>query len=201
MQAMFKRFLRAMAQLSLEEKILNGALFVGIVSLFMPWIGGRLSLIEETVNTFSGLGFHTAFIGYAVLALSCFAFAMTAVPLSGGRTLISKEYRELVRLGLTGVSSILTLAALSVLLSVSLNSSGLEIRFGVYVALISYMIATLYSFLAVREERISKVKELFHYPEANLDEKLTPQKPVIQHHIPMPPPPAPEEHRHFASVE
>ncbi len=206
---MTSQWLRKIAQLDLEEKILNGGLALAAIGIFLPWIGGRPSLIDTTTRTFTGLGFTTGFIGLAVLCLLTYTLLITLVPLTSSKTILRRERRATVRLCTTALSAILTLAALSVLLKVTLDSPGMEVRFGVYVSLIGSLIASLYAFLAYQEEARREVQGLFHYPAAEergprrepvaaasepAEESLLPP-PDLLPSSPPPPPPPPEDHR------
>jgi hypothetical protein len=188
--------LRKISGLELEEQILNGGALVTVIAIFLPWMGGEW-LGGESV-TYSGVGFYTSFIGLSALLLELYVLAITATPLLGGTVIIRKRHRETVRLLATALSSIMILSALSVLAKVTFEFSRMEIRFGIYVAIVGSLVATLYAFLRYQEQRRGMVQELFHHPED------TPA-PEVRMEIatapppPPPPPPAPaaEEHRLF----
>ena len=61
-------FLRKLASLDLEEKILNAGVALTILSMFLPWFGGRW--IADELRTYNGFGFYTSFIGLTVFALN-----------------------------------------------------------------------------------------------------------------------------------
>lgn len=189
-------FFRKLTGLELEEQILNVSAMVSLIGVLLPWMGGEW-LGGDNV-TYSGLGFYTSFIGLTVFLLQTFILLITVIPLTGGPVLIRRRHREVVRLGATGLSSILILASLSVLTKVTFEFSRMEIRFGIYVTLVGSLVATLYAFLRFQEQRKSSVQELFHHPEENA--MAVPERnesaPVPP---PPPPPPAPEpeEHRLF----
>ena len=202
LSAMAMQILQKIRALEFEEKILNGSLLIAFVGIFFPWIGGKESLIDDTSRIFTGLGFHTGFIGITILALVTYVLLITVVPLTSSTTIIRKRHKNTVRLLMTSLAAILTLAALSVLYKVTFESPGLEVRFGVYVTLVGTLIATLYAFLAYQEEHRAQVRQMFHHPE---DEDLpqedrqekkpqqTQQHPLF--HTPEPPPaPEPEAH-------
>jgi hypothetical protein len=187
------RIIRVLQALELEEQILNGAALVGLVGVFLPWINGEW-LGGERV-TYSGFGFYTSFLGTAVSLLQVFILLVTFLPLFGGPVLLRKRYRETVRMMCALLSTVLVLAALSVLMNVTFEFSRMEVVWGIYVALVGNFVALLYSFLRWQEQRKSQVLELFHHPEDQTplhEEKdviITPPSP------PPPPAPDPEEHR------
>lgn len=187
---------RKLVSLELEEKILNCGAFVALLGVFLPWIGGE-QLGGELVS-FSGFGFYTTVIGIAVFGLELFVLLITLVPLTGGPPLVRKRSRELVRLLLTGQATILILAALSVLIRVTIvDLRRMEIRFGIYVALIGALVALFEAFLRFQEQRRSAVQELFHHPEQS--ERTTGKEEFYEAPPPPPPPPPPqpEEHRMY----
>ena len=197
---MIRTFLRKIAGLELEEKILNAMLAVAIIGMFFPWIGGRPTLIDEEIEIYTGIGFHTSFIGMVVLGLLAYTILITILPLMTGNTLVGKEKMESIRLCTTGLSAILILASLSVLFKVTFQSPGMEIRFGIYVALIPSMIAFLYAFLGYQDKKRKEVHELFNHPQENKSiHKESEPKPIQTEPLMSPPPPPeapqPEEHR------
>ena len=175
--------------MELEEKILNGAVILGLVCLFFPWFSGEW-LGGDTIS-YSAFGFYISFLGIAVAGMLLFTLLILLVPLLGGPVLIRRRNRDLVRLILTALSSILTLSALSVLTKVTFEFSRMEIRYGIYGTMVGCIVATLYAFLSWQEFRKSQVQELFHHPEDHA-------APEEDHRPPPPPPPPapePEEHR------
>lgn len=193
---MSSQFFRKMMALELEEKILNAGSLVAIAGVFLPWMGGEK--LGGAMVSHSGFGFYTAVIGIAVFALHLFVLLITIIPLTGGPVLIRKRYREVVRLCATAQAVILILAALSVLIKVTFDLARIEIRFGIYVALVGSLVALFEAFLRFQEQRRSFAQELFHHPEedsvrpVDKQEFFTAPPPP-----PPPPPPSPEEHRMY----
>lgn len=183
--------------MELEEKILHSGIGLSVIGLFIPWLGGQWYGKEQEWN---GFGFYTGFMGHAVLFFNCFILAMTLSPLLGGPVLVRKSIRQYVRLLLSGSTSLLLLASFTVLLRLTSEVSGAEIRFGIYVSILGSMLATLYAVLKVDEQRKSEVHQLFHHP----DEQQRAKK-VMEHLLdegrpppPSPPPPMPiEDHSLF----
>ncbi|MBU0458051.1 hypothetical protein KJ652_03830 [Patescibacteria group bacterium] len=182
--------LRRLRYLDLEERILNGAAFLAVISVFMPWTSGYM-LGSDSVS-YSGLGFYTSFLGISVLLLNIFVLLITLVPLFGGTNLIKKRNKDSVRLFCSIQSTVLVLAALSVLMRVSFNFSRMEIRFGINMALISCIVVAFYSYLRIQEQKKTNVEEIFH--QASRPDRITNK---IDHQPPVavPAPPEPEEHR------
>lgn len=188
-------FIRKIVALELEEKILNAGACTAMLGVFLPWIGGEK--LGGDLVSYSGFGFYTAILGIVVFGLQLFVLLITAVPLTGGPPLIRKRAREVLRLLVTALATILILAALSVLINVTFDLSRMEIRFGIYVSLIGALIALFEAFVRFQEQRRSSVQELFHHPEQTAD-------PAVKEGYfeapppPLPPPPLPpEEHRTY----
>ena len=187
------RIIRSLLTLELEEQILNIGVIIGMVGVFLPWLSGEW-LGGDSI-TYSGFGFYTSFLGIGIFLLLLSLLAITVVPLSGGPVLIKKRHKDLVRFCLSLEATILVLAALSVLTKVTFELSRMEVRFGIYICLIGNLVALLYAFLRLQEQRKSQAQELFHHPE---DQVLPSAKETYVPPPPPPPPPpapAPEEHR------
>ena len=202
---MASQFIRKLASLELEEKIFNTGALVALIGIFLPWIGGKLSLIDDKTTTYTGIGFYTAFIGMATAGLLLYLLAITVIPLMSGNQIIKRGHKDVVRLGISSLSTILILASLSVLMKVTFTSPGMEVRFGIYVALIGSMVATLYAYLAFQEHRKKEVHSLFHHEEEKMeipelkrrDQPISPQQsmPTPPQSVTPPAPPMPEEHK------
>ncbi len=181
---MESRFSRILHGIDLEEKILNGAAVVGIISVFLPWISGEW-LGGDSVS-YSGTNFYTSFLGIIILLMLSFIIVITASPLFGGPVIIRRRYRDVVRLLLSAQATVLVLASLSVLTKITYEFTRMEIRFGIYFALIGCLVATLYSFLKWQEHLKEETQEVFHHPE-----DTGPVEDVVESSMPLPPPPPP----------
>lgn len=201
LRAMARTFLRKVAALELEEKILNAGALVALAGVLFPWVGGEW-LGGESV-TYAGFRFYTGFLGIGVFLLELFVLLITVIPLTGGPFLVRRNHRETVRLLATGEATILILASLSVLTKTTLEFARMELRFGIYLSLIGSLVALLYAFLRYQEQKRKEVHELFHHPEDAPQPEPAPKR-AVQTAIPsvpandMPPPPRidsePEEH-------
>ena len=160
---MLSRLRRALALLELEERILNGASFVALVGVFLPWLSGEW--LGGDPVTYSGVQFYTGLLGLAVLMLHALILSATLVPVAGGPQIFRKRYKEYIRLLTSSQATILAIAALTVLMKITFEFSRMEVRFGIYITLIGSIIATIYSFLKVQEQRRLEVQNLFHHPE------------------------------------
>lgn len=183
---MVSKMKRIWSTIELEERILNGAALVSLISVFLPWLSGEW-LGGDSV-TYTGFGFYTSFIGIAVFILLLFILLITFLPLLGGPILVRRKHREGIRLYLALQVSVLLLASLSVLTKVTYEFSRIEIRFGIYLALIGSIIVSIYAFLRWQEERKSDVPGVFHHPE---DPVAINERPESFHTPPPPPPPPP----------
>ena len=193
---MTSRFLRSLALLELEERILNGAALVTLLGVFLPWISGEW-LGGDTV-TYSGLRFYTTFLGIAILLLQAFILSITIIPLTGRAGFLRKRQKDMVRFFASFQTTVLVAASLTVLMKVTFEFSRMEVRFGIYVTLIGSVIVTIYSFLKYQEQRRLEVQELFHHPE----DRTVPLNDRSESALPLPPmpppPPAPPlEHHHL----
>lgn len=74
-------FVRTLKALELEERLLNAGALIALLSVFLPWIGGDW-LGGDSVS-YSGFGFYTGFLGWAVFLLHLFLVLLTLVPLLG----------------------------------------------------------------------------------------------------------------------
>jgi hypothetical protein len=200
---MSSRFLRNLSALDVEEKILNGSAAIAMLCVFFPWMSGEW-LRSDTVGnsgynfqtSFSGFEFFTSFLGLTIFLLQAFIIAITLVPLVGGPVIVRKRYRELVRTSVATITTVLVLAALSVLTKVTFEFSRMEMRFGIYLTLIASIVTLIYAVLRLLEQKRTEVQELFHHPEDSARPD-TREEPVGPPPPPPPPPPAlePEEHR------
>lgn len=181
---MVNRMNRLWTGLDLEERIINGAAILSMLAVFFPWLSGEW-LGGDTV-TYSGFGFYTSFVGFAIFILLLALVLVTLVPLLGGPILLKKKHKEIVRLCIASQATILSIAALSVLMKVTYEFSRIEIRFGMYITLIGCIVATIYTFLRWQEERMALSHDLFHHPE-----DPTPISEKQESTIPAPPPPPP----------
>ncbi len=190
------RALRLFLALELEEKILNIGVLVALIGMICPWLGGEWLGGEEV--TYSGFGFFTSFLGIAVFFLLLFVLSITVLPLFNGPSLIKRRHKEMVRLVALSQATVLILSALSVLTSITLEFSRMEVRFGIYLTLVGSLVAVLYAFLRFQEERKHKSHTHYSHPEQAVEPPEEPEPAPTIIHAPMPPPPAalePEEHR------
>jgi len=187
------RIKRAFAGLELEERILNGASLLAIVSVFLPWISGQWLGDEDL--TYSGFQFFTSIIGIIIFLCHVSLLALTVIPMFGGKMMLRKKQKEIIRLCLAGQATILSLAALSVLTKVTYDYTRMEIRFGIYCTFIGSLVAAFYAFWRLQEFRKSESQDLFHHPD---DRTVATDRieTVMQTPPPPPPPPPlqPEEH-------
>jgi len=185
---------QAIISLDLEEKILNTGSIIAIIGVFLPWLSGEW-LGGDSI-AYSGFSFFTAFLGTFVFLLHVFLVLVSLVPMTGGPILLKKRFREPVRLAVATQATVLLLAALSVLMKVTLEFSRMEVRFGIYFALLGSIASTIYAFILYQEHRKIFAPELFRHPE---DVILVPEVSAFELADvppPPPPPPAPEPEDH-----
>jgi len=180
-----RNIIKKILSLELEEKILNGATLIAFVCVFMPWVGGEW-LGGKTV-TFNGLGFFTSFIGLFILLVLSFILLITIIPITGGPKVIRPEYKNSVRLLLAVLATLFTVAIWSVLTKFTFEFSRLQIHFGLYGTLIGSLVASLYSFILIQEDKKNTVNRLFSHNEE------APREPEYQ----APDQGMPEDHRKY----
>ena len=77
--AFYERTLRPnILKLELEEQILNGGALIGLIGVFLPWLSGEW--LGGDAITYSGFGFYTSFLGFAVFFLLLFILGITVIP-------------------------------------------------------------------------------------------------------------------------
>lgn len=198
---MLERILRVIRAMEIEEKILHAGVLVCIFGLFLPWIGGQW---YGNAQQWNGFGFYTGYIGQAVLLMQLYILIVTISPILGGPIIVRKALRNSVRLGVSSVCFVLLLASFTILLRLTSEVSGAEIRFGIYVVIIGSALTTLYAFLKYQEQRKNEVRQLFHHPDEQqaVVKKKTPPPPSYDEGSPPPPPPPPpmppENHQLFS---
>lgn len=188
------RLQRILSALDIEERVLNVASFLALISVLLPWISGEW-LGGDPVS-YNGFSFYTAFLGIIIFLIHGFIIAMTAVPLLGGPVIIRKNRKETLRLYLASQTFVLALASLSVLTKVTYEFSRIEIRFGMYLTLVCSIVCTLYAFLKWQEHRSTENQDLFRHPEEPIVRSDARTESVLPPPPPPPPPPPlpPEEH-------
>lgn len=193
---MFEKLSRVLRVMELEEKVLHTGLILCLLGLFVPWLGGQWA---GEVQQWNGFGFYTGFIGHAAFLIELFIVGMTLSPLLGGPVIVRKAIRNYVRLLLSAITSVLLLSCFGILLRLTSQVSGAEIRFGIYVSIVGSVLATLYAFLKYDEQRKNEVQHLFQHPDEQRLKRVDPDPIHEQRHpIPPPPPPlSPEDHSLF----
>lgn len=194
---MFEKFLRVLRVMELEEKVLQTGLILCVLGLFVPWLGGQWAGEAQQWN---GFGFYTGFNGSVVFLIVLFIVGMTLSPLLGGPVIVRKQIRNHVRLLLCAMCSVLLLSSFGILLRLTSQVSGAEIRFGIYASIVGSLLATLYAFLKYDEQRKSEVRQLFQHPDEQQRPKRIETDPIREERpmVPPPPPPlSPEDHSLF----
>lgn len=154
-------FVRSLAYLEIEEKILNAGALIALGGVFFPWFGGSW-FGESTV--WSGFGFYTSFIGLLIFVSHVFILSLTVLPLLGYQV-IRKSIKDMIRLTVSLECVLLTIVAWSVLTNISFDHAQMEVRFGMYITLVGSIVTSLYAFLRVQQQRKRQVQDLFHQRE------------------------------------
>lgn len=184
---MYDKLLRALRGMELEEKILHSGVILCLISLVMPWIGGQTYGTDQEWN---GFGFHTGYIGLEVLMIQFFILSMTFSPMLGGPIIIRKSRRYTIRFLVSILSTVLLVTAFTVILRLTSEVSGVEIRFGMYLSIVGSAVTTLYSFLRYQEEILSQNQALFHHPdEFSVHKGSSKPESKLEESLPPPPPP------------
>lgn len=196
---MAPQFGKQLKALDLEEKILNGSSLLAVLCIFLPWISGEWLGNEQA--TYSGFGFFTSFLGIAIFLLQFFLLLVTIIPLVGGPVFIRRRYREWVRVIAASQSFVLALAALSVLLNITLEFSRMQIRFGLYLTLVATAGSTVYALLRLHDQRSNASQDVFSHPDDAGRELPEHEVNVAPPPPPPPPAPEPEEHRLYPPMQ
>ncbi len=185
--------------MELEERIFHIGLLISLVGLFLPWLTiGSYGEVETWAN---GFGFRTGYNGQIVFVLTLFLAFITLSHALGGPIIVRKSQRHRIRFFVSTVILILLLSAFSVLLRITFEVSGVEIRFGIYFTLVGSALSTLYSFLGYQEIENGQIREPFHHPDEPLTirmKTIEPEKDILPPPPPPPAPPPPEDHHLFS---
>jgi len=182
-------FLRSLRYLEIEEKILNAGSLVAALAVFVPWFGGEW-FGEPAV--WSGFEFYTSFVGLLIFLGHAFILSLTLLPLMG-YPIIKSSLREILRLIVSLECVLLTILVWSVLTNISFDRSQMQIRFGIYFTLVGSIVASLYAFLRVQQQRRRSVQELFHHPDDQSPVTERTMERRLEDLPPPPPPPTPSE--------
>ncbi len=194
---MFDKFSRILKGMELEEKVLHTGVLLCLLGLFVPWAGGVWA--GET-QQWNGFGFYTGFIGHLIVLAELFIVAMTLSPLLDGPVIVRKAARNFVRFLLCVIISILLIGCFTILLRLTSQISGLEVRFGIYLSILGSLLATLYAFLKYDEQCKNEVLQLFYHPDEPQRAKKVDLDLHDEDRPPPPPPPSPmpaEDHSLF----
>lgn len=183
---------RLLSGLSLEERILLSGALLALIGVFLPWISGEWLGGERA--TYVGVKFLTGMIGWMIVLLQACVLAATCSPLAGGPVLVRRRLLPELRLCACVQATVLALAALTVLTSVTFEFSRMELRFGLYLTIIGCLLSSLYAFLEWQQSRRRDAGAHFRHPEAQ--QPLPQAEPRSATPPPPPPPPPlkPEEH-------
>ena len=184
-------FLRALKYLEIEEKILNLGALVALLGVFMPWFGGEWF---GQPATWTGFQFYTSFIGLLIFLGHVFILSLTALPLFGYQ-IVKTSLRDLLRLIVSLECVLLTIAVWSVLTNISFDRSQMQIGFGIYMTLVGSIVASLYAFLRLQQQRKRQLKALFHHPEDSVSAPEPKPSRQSADDAPPPPPPPPAPNR------
>lgn len=180
-------------QLPIEEKIINSAYSIAIISVFLPWLAGNS--VSGEVITYNGFSFHAGIMGLVSFLLALFCLAIKITPLLFGKQLIRFDRQEYVRFHTTAAMLIIILCALSVYASISWEIERLDIHFGLYLNLASSIVACVYTFLLWRSAELHPIE---HRTEEVMNDQEQP--PVIKTAVP-PPAPAALDHKPFGNKQ
>lgn len=185
-------FITKIKRLPIEEKIINSAYIVTIVSVFLPWLAGTYAS-GETI-AYNGFSFHAGVMGLTSFLLAVFCLAIKVTPLVTNKQLVRINIQPYVRFHTTAASLIIILCVISVYTSISWEIELLEIYFGLYLNLASTIVASVYTFLLWRTDDQNRIEHIFE-EVTQLEQELPPEPKVT-----MPPPaPAALDHKPFGN--
>ncbi|MBP9774120.1 MAG: hypothetical protein KBD00_05880 [Candidatus Peribacteraceae bacterium] len=197
---MFHKFIRGLKAMELEDQIFHVAVLLCGIGVFLPWFGGQWYGTNESWN---GLNFYTGYTGGIILLIQVFLLVLLVSPMLGGPVIVKRSSKTLVRLVLSGATFLSLLNAFGVLIRVTFEISGPDIRFGIYVSIISSLVALFYAALRYQMQQRLKSEGHFRHPDE-------PSATAHSHHhenervplAPPPPPPPPlsvEDHHPYSS--
>ena len=181
--------------MELEEKVLHIGVLLCSAGLFFPWL-------NDSVQQWNGFGYHTGYMGHAVFVIQIVILSITLSPMCGGPIIVRRQNRHSVRLMLSSIALVLLMSSFTVLFRVSNELHGIEIRFGMHLALVGCALTTLYAFLKYQEEKRLQAQALFHHPDQPVKKPKSEPDVFVDDRPPPPPPPPPppaEEHALFSS--
>ncbi len=192
---MFEKLIRSLKSMELEEQIYHCAVLILGCSVFLPWFGKS----DIEYQSWMGIDFYTGYIGRFVALTQVFLLILTILPLLNGPILVRKAYRPLVRLVLSSVCAILIFSAFSVLIRITSEMANSEVRFGMYVSIVSAIISVLYAYLRYQQQVKLRQQEVFRHPEqqTSIVSQSDVETPASVPPPPPPPPPPLEDHRPF----
>ena len=158
-----KKFSNRVKALSNEKKILGLAAVISLVSCFLPWYGINSRVINEWWNAFGSIG---SVAGYMVMAFSIAALAIIMLPVIKPGIDLQKRLpvqESSLLMFLFGQSFFTTLLFIPVYAQYSLiNATNSGTRFGIYITLVSSLVATLVAIGNQRKgERLEMVQQDF----------------------------------------
>ncbi len=130
-----------------ERKVLAISSILTLAACFMPWYGINSRVINEWWNAFGSIG---SVAGYLVFSFSLISLFLVTIPLlSASDSSIAKKlpFREAsLHIFLQGQSFFIALVFIPVYSQYSLiNATNSGTRFGLYVALLSTLVGTLFA--------------------------------------------------------
>jgi len=192
---MLEKLSRGVKSMEMEDQILHIGVVVCALGILLPWFTEQP---YSTTNTWSGFRYYTAYLGTAVFLMQLIILLTTALPMVGGPVFVRKSSRNYFRLVLSSLSLVLLGSSFTVLLQVTNNVSGTDIRFGLIVSIIGGAVAALYSLLKYQQQLKTQTQELFHHPEESVLRRPHPlREPEEPPPPPPPPPPLPVEEHHL----
>jgi len=163
------------SRLPFEEQVIGGASLLLSVSCFLPWYFGRSKNAYINMNGFQSFAF---IIGYFV-----FGLALLNLLYFGYKILKGKEFRlpfvsHHMFMFVGGQSLILLIVALFIYTKQTFEFSQAQVRFGLYLGLISALFVTVFSYFFLRRSKMEiakkKAQQLFEYNHKE-NVKLTPE--------------------------
>lgn len=147
--------LQKIRALTVEEKIINVAYLVSLVSLFLPWLSGNSSTGSGLV--YNAFDYYTGFIGLTIFLCTAFCLAITVTTVCCHKKLIRQTAQAYVRYHLTALSFVLALAVLTVYTKLTWEVARLDIRFGIYMCLISSIVSSVYTYITWHTQNSSAI--------------------------------------------
>ncbi|PIZ71538.1 hypothetical protein COY07_04730 [Candidatus Peregrinibacteria bacterium CG_4_10_14_0_2_um_filter_43_11] len=162
-------------RLSAEEKVIVLGGILILIGMFFPWYSVEY-LVDQKLITQTGFSGNLGVIGFVVFLLTLMALLVVVAEHMRFRLPNFGYKKEQVVLFLTGESAFLLLLTVAIYMKDSLEFPGAQLRFGLYLALISAFFATFAAFSLLQKLQKKEVHAFFEHDENETEDLPTEKK-------------------------